>query len=438
MTLNQQPGNGPTIDTSKASAIACLVVDDNEVLATLSLGHLMNLVPDPRGFEDKRVRPAMMANPAMAALSDKREHIQRYFTGAKKTNVPKYADFIFERVRDRKHRGTPPICLGTSRSLVVVPGQDGTARIGIPYGLLLLAVDGETQRAAWEEAHHMFAQLIEAGMATEDALESVRVPVEIHHGLDDDRLQALFYERNVLGAKVNANEAISKDQRDPAMKIVREIMNMPIEMPGGGKMPVSYLVQTASRQVAKNSQHWVTLSALRTGVVTTLLGRAGLQYGAKPVPEPDRTVDFDALKDEVAGVFHAVLQRYADKFYDKDVNLIGAPSILAGIGIAANRAITSQPTASGREHLTIDELFDLLDPIRWEKNGPWWEGVGTRRTPKGAITVAGPKEVGYAVADAIEFNDPVTGAKIRGLPVPDVAPALEVAEASERQDTLAV
>jgi hypothetical protein len=407
----------PTIDTSKASAIPCLIVDENEVLATVSLAHLMQLVPDPRQFEDKRLRPALMANPLVAELAERRETVQRYFIGAKKTNVPKYADFIFDRVRNSQHRGTPPICLGTSSKLTVIAYQDGTARIGIPYGRQFLAVDGETQRAAWEDAHHKYAELITAGMANEDALENVRVPVEIHHGLPVERLQALFYERNVLGARVNANEAIAKDQRDPATQIVRSVMAMPLMLPSSQMIPTSSIVQQASRQVGKKAPHWVTLSAIRTLAVTTLLGRSGLQYGAKPVSLPENA-DYEAVHAEVAEIIHAILQRFASRFADKETNLIGAPAIMAGIGVAANRVVTTLPNTSSKPQLTLEQLLDSLGEIRWERDAGFWDGIATRKTPKGVTTVAGSKEVGYAVSDAIDGSNSVTAAKIRGWAAP--------------------
>jgi DNA-sulfur modification-associated len=405
----------PHIDPSKASGVPCLIVDDHEVLATLSLAHLTQIVPNPTLFEDKRMQPSLLANPAMADLADKRETVQRFFTGAKKTNLPKYADFIFERVAHERPRGTPTICLGTNIKLTVVPGQDGTARVAIPYGRYFLAVDGETQRAAWELVQARVWELINADMAPEQVLDDIRIPVEIHHGLGVDALQALFYERNVLGAKVNVNEAIAKDQRDPATQIARAVMGMPLRQPNGQMVPTSSLVQQQSRQVGKKGPQWVTLSGLRTLVVTTLLGRSGLQYGAKPVPMIEG-VDFETLKDEVAGVTHAILQRFADNFADKEGSLIGAPSIMAGIGITAHRAIKSLPARPGEQlqPLTVDGLLDLLAEIRWDKEGSFWDGIGTRKTPKGVTTVAGPKEVGYAVADAIEGTNPATAAQIRG------------------------
>lgn len=425
MTIQSSAPSAPVIDASKASGVPCLVVDDHEVLATLSLGHLIQIVPNPTMFEDKRMQPSLFANPALADLADKRETIQRYFTGAKKTNLPKYADFIFDRVSRQVHRGTPTICLGITSSLTIVPMQDGTARVGIPYGRYFLAVDGETQRASWEEVNNRVLELIQAGMAEEEVLDNVRVPVEIHHGLTVEQLQALFYERNVLGAKVNANEAISKDQRDPATQIARVVMGMPLQQPNGQMVPTSSVVQQQSRQVGKKAPHWITLSALRTLVVTTMLGRSGLQYGAKPVPMVEG-VDFESLKTEVAHVVHAILQQFADKFTEKDRYLIGAPAIMAGIGVTAHRTITGLRT-DVVQPMTVAELLTLLSDIRWEKEEGFWDGVATRKTPKGVTTVAGPKEVGYAVAQAIEGSNRETAAQIRGReslnpPVPQAWP----------------
>ncbi|MDO3702707.1 DNA sulfur modification protein DndB [Micromonospora sp. C28SCA-DRY-2] len=420
MTTPQGQSPPPFIDPSKASAIPCLVVDDHQVLATLALGHLLQLVPDPMQFEDKRAQHSLFTNPALVDLAEKRETIQRYFNGAKKSNLPKYADFIAERVQKSKHRGTPPICLGTTSKLTVVPNpSDGTARVAIPYSRYFLAVDGETQRAAWQLVTNKVWELSRAGLIEEEILENVRVPVEIHHGLTVDDLQALFYERNVLGAKVNVNEAIAKDQRDPATQIVRAVMAMAIQHPSGQRTPTSAVVMQQSRQVGKNAPEWITLSALRTLVVTTLYGRAGLQYGAKPVPMPDN-VDFESLKAEVANVAHLVLQTFAAQFANRDKFLIGSPAILAGIGVAANRTLGSMKPASDKPRLTVKQLLDMLSEIRWERDG-FWDGIGTRKTPKGVTTVAGPKEVGYAVSDAIDGTNPVSAAQIRGRPSPPPA-----------------
>jgi DNA sulfur modification protein DndB len=182
------------------------------------------------------------------------------------------------------------------------------------------------------------------------------------------------------------------------------------------------LIQQQSRQVGKRAPHWITLSALRTLVVTTLLGRSGLQYGAKPLPMFDG-VDFEALKTEVAHVVHAVLQRFAENFADKDQYLIGSPAIMAGIGVTAHRTIRSLPQrrATGLEDeshdepMTPDQFLSLLADIRWDKERGIWDGIATRKTPKGVTTVAGPKEVGYAVAEAIDGSNPTTSAQIRGL-----------------------
>ncbi len=127
---------------------------------------------------------------------------------------------------------------------------------------------------------------------------------------------------------------------------------------------------------------------------------------------------FEALKTEVAHVVHVVLQRFAENFDDKHQYLIGAPAIMAGIGVTAHRTIRTLPHRSMDEvpvkSMSVDELIDLLADIRWDKEDGTWDGIATTKTPKGVTTVAGPKEVGYAVAEAIDGSNAVTAAQIRG------------------------
>jgi hypothetical protein len=192
------------------------------------------------------------------------------------------------------------------------------------------------------------------------------------------------------------------------------------------------LVQTTSRQIGRKDDKVVTLSGLRTLVVTTLFGRPGLQYGAKPVPVPPGVADREAHKQEVANIVHTILQRFAVQLSDREHYLMNAPSILSGIGVVANRVVTSQAYTSQYPPLSLDELLARLSEIRWEREG-FWDGIGTRLTPSGKITVAGPKEVGYAVADAIEAENPAPDArhsalkvrgKLAGQAVPPYQPVL--------------
>jgi hypothetical protein len=46
------------------------------------------------------------------------------------------------------------------------------------------------------------------------------------------------------------------------------------------------------------------------------------------------------------------------------------------------------------------------------KSSPW-EGIAGKFTPAGSFSLGGPKEVGYAVADALEHPENEAGRKIR-------------------------
>lgn len=399
------------IDTSKASAIPCLFVEEHSVLATLSLGHLLELVPDPEKLEDKKLRPSMLADPTLAKHIEERERIQRLFTGEKKRNKVRYAEFIKDRVTTGKHRGTPPILLGTTAKLTVIQGADGTAKVGLPFGRKLISVDGETQRAAWTHVNTELLNRLDAGEPIEELLDSIRVAVEIHHGLSLDELTDMFYWRNVLGTAVNKNEALSRDNHDSATNIARHVMEQVIVKPDGGHIRIAKLVQQQSRQVGKNAPEWLTFSALRTCVVTAMYGKAGFQYGSRPVPSIDGA-DFDKVRDEVTAAVVAVLQRFAVQFENKADYLIGAPSLMGGIGVLIHTTLQSLPGAVPA--MSLDAMLEHLAEIRWEREG-FWDGVATRQTPSGATTVAGPKEVGYAVADAVVgTGNPTAVARVRG------------------------
>jgi DNA sulfur modification protein DndB len=199
-------------------------------------------------------------------------------------------------------------------------------------------------------------------------------------------------------------------------------------MPNGERLLTQKIVMQSSRQVGKKAREWFTLSALRTMVVTTLLGRSGFQYGAKPVELP-LGQDTDELFNEVADLLHELIQRYAPVLQDKENSLMGAPAIMAGLGVAAHRTVTHLPAEMRDDSpLSTEAFFELIGDIRWAKELVW-DGVATRKTPSGVTTVAGPKEVGYAVADAIEKPSSPSGRKIRGEAVEESAEADEPTEA---------
>jgi hypothetical protein len=47
-----------------------------------------------------------------------------------------------------------------------------------------------------------------------------------------------------------------------------------------------------------------------------------------------------------------------------------------------------------------------------ERRSPW-EGIAGKFTPSGSFSIAGPKEVGYAVAEALEDPESDGGRRIR-------------------------
>ncbi|WP_406356203.1 hypothetical protein OHB56_27355 [Streptomyces sp. NBC_01635] len=89
---------------------------------------------------------------------------------------------------------------------------------------------------------------------------------------------------------------------------------------------------------------------------------------------------------------------------------ISAPTVLAGIGIATHQA-TSWPTTGTR--LSPDELVRLLEPVRFEREARYWNGVAA--SASGTLNFGGgAKDSGGRVADAILSPDTDHGRRIRG------------------------
>ena len=135
----------------------------------------------------------------------------------------------------------------------------------IPWGEHLVAIDGETQRIAWQ-----LATLQSPG------LKAKRVAVLIHHGKSIVEARQGFHDLNTKEVKPNAAVAISMDTRDPATGITRPVME--------ASDIIRDAVNLRRRQLRRTDKEKLTISALRTGIVTTILGAPGLQVGVVSSP----------------------------------------------------------------------------------------------------------------------------------------------------------
>jgi DNA sulfur modification protein DndB len=358
----------------------------------MPVSQLLELVPSPVLAEDPK-RTA--EDPVLAAYAEVRNQVQRAMEGAKERNASSYGKYLVEWLLGQKPGVVPPITLYSPQRLSLV-SFDGMPAVVIPFGAKFPAIDGETQRVGWERAAR------EIGMA---ALNR-RVAITLHHGKTLEEARQAFYDLNVLEVKPSAAVAISMDTQDPATHVTRAIIEASPLLHGR--------VNMRRRQLRKRDPELVTISALRTGVVTTLLGRPGLQYGTRPVTLPS-DIDMTAVQKAAVAAWTAIVDEFEDEIASREDFLITAPAILAGIGCVAHHAMPRPPRGEEFDSWTVEEVVDRLVAVRWERESTVWNGIVGKMTPKGNLSISGPKEVGHAVADALEDPESAAGRQLRGL-----------------------
>jgi DNA sulfur modification protein DndB len=405
----RHPG-GLQYDPSEGQAIVVVSVNDREAVATMKVGQLLQLVPDPRKSENPS---EVESDPTLRAYATVRKEVQRAVQGAKAKNAIAFARYIIEGLRGQRPWIVPPITLYHPLPLQQVLMPNGQPALVLPYGDFLVAIDGETQRLAWQLAAQEYPPAL-----------GERLKVVIHHGKDETEARQGFYDLNTREVKPNAAVAIAMDSMDLATRITRRVMEESIVLEGGRR------VHLQRRQLRRSDTELVTISGLRTGVVTTILGSAGLQIGSRPI-EPTHPalegVDTERLADAVVAVWTAILEEL-ERELQKDrraVSVVSAPAILAGLGVLAHHAVPKPPRRDGVESWTVEEVVNHLRGVKWDRTEVFedadgasrkaspWEGIAGKFTPAGSFSIGGPKEVGYAVADALENPTDDAGRRIR-------------------------
>jgi DGQHR domain-containing protein len=298
----------------------------------------------------------------------------------------------------------PPITLYHLDELKRVELATGVRALLVPHGDFLTSIDGETQRIAWAYAAHQ-----------QPAMLQQRIPVVIHHGKHINDARQGFYDLNTREVKPNQAVAISMDSMDPATAITRAVIE--------SSDVIRDRVNLRRRQLRRKDDDVLTISALRTGIVTTILGEAGLQIGARPVDLP-QSAEFEHIEAAVVDVWSAILEHLEDELDPSrraDV-VVSAPAVLAGIGVLAHQAVPQPPRREGVPSLTVDEVLERLNGVMWERDyerpddtkGSPWDGIAGKFTPAGRFSIGGPKEVGHAVAKALKDVASPEGQQIRG------------------------
>lgn len=383
------------------------------VIGTMGLPTLLQLVPSPKAEEDKRA--LKYASGTLRRHAEVRGLVQRMLKASQKgRNVTSYATYIATGVGGGHGAAwsTPPITLWLDGkpgavSDELIPGS-GICTITVLPDSPVVAIDGETQVTAW---HELYDDPERFG-TTHRQLSGVRVPFELYFGLGVEDARQIFYDRNVEGVPVAKNLAMSMDQRDLGTHLAHRVADTVMVEHEGQVIPFARLVQARKRQLTKTDPELVTLSALRVLTVTALFGRSGLDRSSHTVhavalPE---AVDLKQAERELVPLLSSLLSRLYPHFAARDA--VSAPAVLAGIGIAAHQATTW--TQDGRP-LREDELTALLEPVRWEREARFWDGVAASANDRGALNFGGgAKDSGGRVADALLRPESEYGRRIRG------------------------
>jgi DNA sulfur modification protein DndB len=397
----------------------CLVVDATRLVISPPVRDYLSIVADleKAEFSIRQAEKNGQSDEEAQALVDLFATVQRSNRGRKKRNVADYAQYLGEVTASKRMGDAPPPVLFSPNTLQVVL-INGMTHVVIPQGPGLVTIDGDTQTRAWRR------------LSLERRLTDVRIPAEIRHGVAVEFGEQIFHDRNVLRTVVSASDAIAKDNYDFAKRLAEKLIPESSVLNGR--------IKREGRSVARTDQdHVTTIGALRTGMITSILGSAGLQVGSRSFDLPEG-VDERTMVKELIPVWLQVLDHLKPEFNDHATTVVGNPAILAGIGALVHRTTSWSAT----KPLSVEDVLALLEDVDWQTSHPTggtvmiqkrvrvdgqsveievevearesvWSGIAGKFTPSMAFSMGGPKEVGHAVINALSESTSVAGKSIR-------------------------
>ncbi|MFI6581749.1 DNA sulfur modification protein DndB [Embleya sp. NPDC050493] len=374
-------------------------------IGVLDWENLLAIVNDPEVVEKSTSSKVDLGLDEYAAL---RAEVQRLIgnkSSAKAKNVGPYADYISAGLRGEfgDAWSTPPLTLWCPRTLIV--NEQGDTML--PLRDQIIAVDAETQLTAM---HRIRKNRRIYGLEDTDFAE-VLVAFEIYWGIGTEDARQIFHDRNLKGVAVDKSLALSMDQRDLATVITRTLVDTTIVSTDDGDAPLARFVNSSKRQLSVNSTEWVTLSAFRSMVVTTMLGKSGIGATSGTVELDDLPEGLSELEvtQEVVGALSAIVRTLTEAFETRSA--ITAPAVLAGLGAAAHRTM---PWAEDLLPPHLD-FMGLLSEVHWEREAKYWDGVAAKETAAKVLSFAGGvKDSGGRVCEALLNPQSEAGRKIRG------------------------
>ncbi|GAA5031682.1 DNA sulfur modification protein DndB [Actinopolymorpha pittospori] len=404
------------IAVDKGQPVRVMKVHEHLSIGTMPWGRLSRIVPDPRRAEDpKALQYASAADREQAEI---RNEVQRMINRTKKgENAGDYARYIARGLRGQLGPGwtTPPFALWIPNDLehVAAQGPFGEDVIAyLPFDVNGVLVDAETQHLA----HVLLAEAPQVYGMTKEQVSNRTIAVEIYHGIDLAAARQIFHDRNLLGVIPNKTVALNSDSRDIATGIAVSIMEgVVVEHPRTRiDVPLKTLVSVNKRQLGAKDDEWMTLSTLRSFVVTALFGRAGIEMTSAAVtPEaiPTGLKEEDA-RDEIVHVAGVLFQAFQSQFANRTSTVIAAPAVLASLGAVAHRSL-SWTTGARRPHA---DLVQMLSSVNWSRDPHAWDGIAGKATASGRLSLAGGvKDNGSKTATALEDSTSHAYHRIRGL-----------------------
>lgn len=369
------------IDLSAGQYVKGLRLSDTSFLAVTKFRQLKSIMRNPRDLQPNAKRVGFEAEQLDEEASI-HELIQRALTGAKKTNVPKYAQYIYEVVIGQTSGVLPPLHTWSPEHLEVVSHGVDTYLL-LPQSEYLLAIDGETQLTGHFEVSGL-------ALSAEEKQAHLDFPLAmvVHHGVPTETARQYFHDLNVLAVRPNTSLGLAMDTKDPIMRVVS---NLEVRIP-----MLTGKVDKQARQLSKGSQKIMTVQSLRQFTINTMLGMSGIQYGAKPAPIPS-DVNLDELEETSRAWLEKYLSQFAPQVIDRANTLAGAAPVLASVGAMGHMILKAEPYDRER---VMRELLASLDDVNWRK-GDHWSGIAGKYTARGTFSVGGTKEVSYAVFNVL-------------------------------------
>jgi len=368
--------------------IAGTRIDEYRFIGRVKAAQLFQLAPDPRDSENRK---KVDASKQLQELQSMREEVQRLFEGAKKRNVPAYAKYIIDL-----HRGkdgiTPPITLYSELALEIEEHEDGTCFVQVPWGVKLVAIDGETQLAARHEAAAIVAE-------TQDEF----VAIYLVHGREKVWARQAFHDLNALGVKPNTAISLGMDGRDPITQITKEV-----------ERHVPFFrdrVSKVKRQLSSTDTHVVTIAVLRGACVTLAKGINGVQLGNRPFALDDAQIE--AVTETARLWFSEVARAIGPALEDRGGCVASSPAVLAAIGAIGHQLLGISDPAQRK--LEATRLATALQAVNWQR-APHWSGIAGKLSAKGTLSVGGTKENAYAVYAALADSSRPEYQNVRFVP----------------------